>query len=133
MILKSLDVQNCEKLWTLFPCEWLLSSKAYVFTSNLEELIVSDCSNLKYLLVPEEGVVPEEVFVKFLFPKLKTLALHGLLEFNTFYPGKHAVEGSILEKLELYDCNKMQQSLYLFQQVCKISFSILPSIIFVGI
>lgn len=123
--LKSLKVRHCEKLLTLFPsslCGRLFNdSEEYVLTSKIEELMVSQCANLKYMFLPREGVVPEDASLKFVFPKLTTIELDGLPELSMLYPGKHTVEGPILKKLEVCDCGQMHQPVYLLQQLFRIS------------
>ncbi|KAK2637735.1 hypothetical protein Ddye_025530 [Dipteronia dyeriana] len=99
--LQKIQVLECHNLKHLLPASVARS------LSKLEYLSVFDCSVLKEI-VAEEIFVEEAVATRFIFPRMATLELHQLPKLRTFYHGRHTIEGPVLKKLTLYDCDKVK-------------------------
>ncbi|KAK2640403.1 hypothetical protein Ddye_028198 [Dipteronia dyeriana] len=131
LTLESLDVRRCGSSEDIFDVQGIITeernsiattqSRELCF-SNLEELTVSRCQSLKYLVAA--SIVENEVPARFYFPKLASLKLFKLPELRSFYQGRLTVEGPVLKKLKLCDCGihvtdeegQMQQPLFLVEQ-----------------
>ncbi|KAL5825648.1 hypothetical protein ACOSQ3_021711 [Xanthoceras sorbifolium] len=118
----SMNAQNCQKL-----CKVVVNN-----CQNLKNLfppsIAMNLFQLKDLYVKRCGI--EEVVAKegaddiaartFVFPQLTYLQLEDLLELKCFYPGIHTVEWPMLKKLDVIDCDKIDQlfalQLFTFQE-----------------
>ena len=72
---------------------------------QLKELQIQDCATVEEIVAKEEGIETTTLFV---FPRLFSLNLAKLPELKSFYPGKHTSEWPLLNKLKIYDCDKLK-------------------------
>ena len=96
--LHTIKVYNCKSLKSLFPVSVAKSLE------QLKWLNIDDCG-LEEIVAMEEGL---ETVTKFVFPRLYSLRLFSLPELKCFYPEKHTIEWPSLERLSIFECNKIK-------------------------
>ncbi|MED6112189.1 hypothetical protein PIB30_059419 [Stylosanthes scabra] len=101
-----LGLNNLHKIWVQY-CQRLESIFSVPVTktleNKLEELVVSDCSQLREIVVEQEDA-PE-----FSFLKLTTIKFLRLPKFKAFYPGTCKIEFSaLLNNLSIEKCDKLE-------------------------
>lgn len=91
--LKSLTLQTCPKL------QYIFSPSMLQHLSNLEELLVEDCQEIKAII--------EDVTVEYdiLLPRLKRLSLHYVPELVSIWKGAWHT----LEQISIYNCPKLKK------------------------
>ncbi|KAL5823708.1 hypothetical protein ACOSQ4_021608 [Xanthoceras sorbifolium] len=104
-------VNNCQNLKNLFPPSIAMN------LFQLKDLYVNRCGIEE--VVAKEGA--DDIAARtFVFPQLTYLQLEDLLELKCFYPGIHTVEWPMLKKLDVIDCDKIDQlfalQLFTFQE-----------------
>ena len=97
--LKTVYIHRCSNLKSVFPTS---VAKALM---QLEKLEIKDCATVEEIVAKEEGIETTTLFV---FPRLSFLYLERLPELKSFYPGKHTSEWPLLNKLKIYDCDKLK-------------------------
>ncbi|TXG66102.1 hypothetical protein EZV62_007377 [Acer yangbiense] len=97
--LKILHVQACRKLTSI-----LTSSMAESLV-QLTEMKIEGCDMLTEVVARDEGDVTKN---KIIFHKLKTLILSSLSSLTNFCVEDYTFEFPALEKLEVFDCTKME-------------------------
>ncbi|CAK7340827.1 unnamed protein product [Dovyalis caffra] len=89
---------------TLFDDNNLFPAFVALDLLQLEVLDISFCGILEEIVAKEDGV---EEDLNFVFPKITSLQFWRLPELKRFYPGRHTLELSTLEKLKVFHCDKM--------------------------
>ncbi|KAL5825649.1 hypothetical protein ACOSQ3_021712 [Xanthoceras sorbifolium] len=105
------EVDNCQNLKNLFPPSIAMN------LFQLKDLYVKRCGIEE--VVAKEGA--DDIAARtFVFPQLTYLKLEDLQELKCFYPGIHTVEWPVLKKLDVIDCDKIDQlfalQLFTFQE-----------------
>ncbi|TXG71336.1 hypothetical protein EZV62_006271 [Acer yangbiense] len=98
--LHSISVRNCDSLKSLFPAS---VARGLV---QLEELTIH-CCMMEEITAKDDTVEVEAVF-RFIFPRLKELALLNLSRLKSFYLGSYVSELPVLKMLVLWDCNEVE-------------------------
>ncbi|MED6204277.1 hypothetical protein PIB30_007748 [Stylosanthes scabra] len=103
--LRKIWVQSCERLENIFSV-----AVAKTLENNLEDLVVSDCSQLREIVAMEEDANSKisTVTVRFNFLKLATIKFFRLPKFKTFYPGTYEIKFSALNNLSIEECDKLE-------------------------
>ncbi|XP_065853539.1 uncharacterized protein [Euphorbia lathyris] len=124
--LRTLDIRNLPNLKHV----WNEDPEELLFFDNLTLLYIWNCPSLKYLFpksiaggLPQLEILNidncgmEELVAKqkgaqgnpkFVFPRLKSLDLWRLEELGCFYPGIHTLECPVLERLHVYNCERLE-------------------------
>ncbi|KAL0005341.1 hypothetical protein SO802_012902 [Lithocarpus litseifolius] len=97
--LNYIDIDCCSSLKSVFPTS---VAKALM---QLETLHILNCARVEEIVAKEEGI---ETTTLFGFPQLNSLILRNLPELLSFYPGKHTLEWSLLNYLEIHKCDKLK-------------------------
>ncbi|KAL0005364.1 hypothetical protein SO802_012925 [Lithocarpus litseifolius] len=97
--LRKIEIRGCSSLKSVFPTS---VAKALM---QLEELEINDCATVEEIVAKEEGI---ETATSFEFPRLIALTLKSLPELKCFYPGKHASDWQLLNKLTICICDKLK-------------------------
>ena len=97
--LNTVNIHSCSSLKSVFPTS---VAKALM---QLEELRITDCATVEEIIAKEEGIETTTLFV---FPRLFSLYLESLPELKSFYPGKHTSEWPLLNRLTIYECDKLK-------------------------
>ncbi|XP_050159435.1 probable disease resistance protein At4g27220 isoform X2 [Malus sylvestris] len=96
--LDSVSINECEKLKYIFPCSVARGLQ------QLRVLRVKDCDGMEEIVSKEEGL---EMMPKFVFPKATNIVFINLAQLKSFYPGIHASEWPLLERVEVRKCGKL--------------------------
>nr|XP_023920782.1 probable disease resistance protein At4g27220 [Quercus suber] len=96
--LREVEVSNCRSLKSLFPFSVAKSLE------QLNWLTIQNCG-LEEIVAMEEG---SETMTKFVFPRITYLRLQSLPKLKCFYPGKHTSKWPSLERLRIYNCDKVK-------------------------
>ncbi|XP_070682245.1 probable disease resistance protein At4g27220 [Malus domestica] len=96
--LDSVSIYECEKLKYIFPCSVARGLQ------QLRYLKVFSCKGMKEIVSKEEGL---EMMPKFVFPKATNIEFLNLDQLKSFYPGIHASEWPLLERVEVRKCGKL--------------------------
>ncbi|KAL2335897.1 hypothetical protein Fmac_010343 [Flemingia macrophylla] len=99
--LQVVSVSNCDNLKTLFPVAVAKNLK------KLDKLEIENCDGLLEIVGKEEDTALEET-QEFVFPCLTTLILFDLPELIYFYPNSFTLECSVLYKLIVLYCAKLE-------------------------
>ncbi|RXH91585.1 hypothetical protein DVH24_020608 [Malus domestica] len=91
-------IHRCEKLKYIFPCSVARGLQ------QLRHLTVVRCKGMKEIVSKEEGL---EMMPKFVFPKATNIEFINLDQLKSFYPGIHASEWPLLERVEVRKCGKL--------------------------
>ncbi|TXG66093.1 hypothetical protein EZV62_007368 [Acer yangbiense] len=97
--LKILHVEDCHKLTSI------LTSSTAESLVQLTEMKITSCDMLTEVVARDEGDVTKN---KIIFHKLKTLILSSLSSLTNFCVEDYTFEFPALEKLEVFDCTKME-------------------------
>ncbi|XP_030927939.1 probable disease resistance protein At4g27220 [Quercus lobata] len=97
--LNTVYIYGCSSLKSVFPTS---VAKALM---QLEMLKIDDCATVEQIIAKEEGIETTTLFV---FPRLFSLNLGSLPELKSFYPGKHTSEWPLLNRLTIYECDKLK-------------------------
>ncbi|TXG66105.1 hypothetical protein EZV62_007380 [Acer yangbiense] len=97
--LKILHVEYCHKLTSI------LTSSTAESLVQLTEMKLRSCDKLTEVVARDEGDVTKN---KIIFHKLKTLILDSLSSLTNFCVENYTFEFPALEKLEVFDCTKME-------------------------
>ncbi|KAL4639792.1 hypothetical protein ACB092_03G243700 [Castanea dentata] len=97
--LRTIKIVYCSSLKRVFPTS---VAKALM---QLEELEIMDSATVEEIVAKEEGIETTTLSV---FPRLISLVLSGLPELKSFYPGWHTSEELLLNKLIIYECDKLK-------------------------
>ncbi|XP_028769764.1 uncharacterized protein LOC114727230 [Neltuma alba] len=98
--LRSIHVSFCESLTSVFP-----SSIAKDMLRDLEELRIANCG-IDVIVAKDQ--VSESATTIFKFPKLISLELSGLPNLRNFYPHRHMIECSHLQRLLFCSCDNLE-------------------------
>ncbi|RYR24613.1 hypothetical protein Ahy_B02g058123 [Arachis hypogaea] len=97
-------VQDCERLENIFSVP-----VAKTLENNLEDLMVSDCSQLREIVFKEEDVDRKiSSLTAFNFLKLATIKFLRLPKFKSFYPGTEEIKFPALNNLSIEECEKLE-------------------------
>ncbi|CAN6583078.1 unnamed protein product [Malus baccata var. baccata] len=96
--LDSVTIACCEKLKYIFPCSVARGLQ------QLRDLRVNGCDGMEEIVSKEEGL---EMMPKFVFPKATNIEFINLDQLKSFYPGIHASEWPLLERVEVRKCGKL--------------------------
>nr|XP_028962665.1 probable disease resistance protein At4g27220 isoform X3 [Malus domestica] len=96
--LDSVLINECEKLKYIFPCSMARGLQ------QLRVLRVDGCDGMEEIVSKEEGL---EMMPKFVFPKATNIEFEYLTQLKSFYPGIHASEWPLLEKVTVKGCGKL--------------------------
>ncbi|CAN6583081.1 unnamed protein product [Malus baccata var. baccata] len=96
--LDSVLINECEKLKYIFPCSMARGLQ------QLRVLRVDGCDGMEEIISKEEGL---EMMPKFVFPKATEIVFINLDQLKSFYPGIHASEWPLLERVEVRQCGKL--------------------------
>ncbi|XP_070682253.1 probable disease resistance protein At4g27220 [Malus domestica] len=92
------SILRCEKLKYIFPCSVARGIQ------QLRDLRVCSCDGMEEIVSKEEGL---EMMPKFVFPKATNIEFSNLDQLKSFYPGMHASEWPLLEKVTVKGCGKL--------------------------
>ncbi|CAN6721751.1 unnamed protein product [Malus baccata var. baccata] len=96
--LDSVTIGWCEKLKYMFPCSVARGLQ------QLRVLRVTSCKGMEEIVSNEAGL---EMMPKFVFPKATNIEFINLDQLKSFYPGIHASEWPLLERVTVKGCGKL--------------------------
>ncbi|KAL4378818.1 hypothetical protein GQ457_02G035720 [Hibiscus cannabinus] len=110
-------VEDCERLLNILPLNMVER------LDKLETLVVQECKSVEEIIGPDDDhvlnsneshtvtsaeLIEIESTTKFVFPKIRELNLQTLPKLKGFYSKLHTTEWPWLEKLQVWECGKIQ-------------------------
>ncbi|KAL2964906.1 hypothetical protein AAZX31_16G029700 [Glycine max] len=96
--LRSIEVDNCDKLRNVFPASVAKDVR------KLESMSVMSCEGMLEIVEDESETNNETL----MFPELTNMKLYSLSNLKRFYKGKHFIECPRLKKLTMGRCEKLK-------------------------
>ncbi|KAH1149740.1 hypothetical protein GYH30_043991 [Glycine max] len=96
--LRSIQVDNCDKLRNVFPASVAKDVR------KLESMSVMSCEGMLEIVEDESETNNETL----MFPELTNMKLYSLSNLKRFYKGKHFIECPRLKKLTMGRCEKLK-------------------------